>query len=222
MMKSKSIELSDYDDLQEGIAEINHAICRTRGGGFKVYVPHEHRYWEYASALEVARGRKIDLAVDIGCGFSALGPALCYQQPLATVVECDPSPAVREDRSNIESGMNLNLLSDGSALMDLSDTYDAVFSISVMEHIPQADQQAAWDKLISLVAPGGLLFVTVDYSEQIIFGTEGERETYYNPTMLKAIINTLVDAGFSIEWDLTYHGSFVKDYTFFRIIAERP
>ncbi len=55
---------------------------------------------------------------------------------------------------------------DGRALTYADDTFDAVFSVSVLEHIPDAGDIAALRELVRVVKPGGLVVVTTPYDLQ--------------------------------------------------------
>lgn len=224
MLTSKSIELSDYDELQDGVAAINYAICRTRGQNFDVYVPHEHRYWEYASALVAAKQfGEIKTALDVGCGLTALGPALGIEHG-CLVLEIDPDAGMIARREGLGRALGIDLKSETMALKDIDagrdydSGFDAVFCISVMEHIPEEDQEISWSALTDAVRPGGLLVVTVDYGRQEKWG-EGERVTYYVRKNIEEIVARLKGEFLLGDIDLTYHFDQVNDYTFFRFIA---
>ena len=51
-LKCKSIEPGDYEDLSRGLRDVYYAKARCDGLGANLYFPHEHRMWEYASAVE--------------------------------------------------------------------------------------------------------------------------------------------------------------------------
>jgi SAM-dependent methyltransferase len=53
---------------------------------------------------------------------------------------------------------------DGRALPYLSDTFDAAYSVSVLEHIPGDGDSVALAELIRVVRPGGRVVVTTPFS----------------------------------------------------------
>jgi len=62
-------------------------------------------------------------------------------------------------------------LQDGRALTYPDSSFDAAYSISVLEHIPDGGDSAAIRELIRVVRPGGVVVVTVPYDR-------GYRETF--------------------------------------------
>ncbi|HYT83154.1 MAG TPA: class I SAM-dependent methyltransferase [Gemmatimonadales bacterium] len=61
---------------------------------------------------------------------------------------------------------------DGRALTYADGSFDAAYSVSVLEHIPDHGDSAAIRELIRVVRPGGLVVVTVPYDDR------GYRETF--------------------------------------------
>ncbi len=55
---------------------------------------------------------------------------------------------------------------DGRALAYADASFDAAFSVSVLEHIPDSGDSIALRELIRIVRPGGLIVVTVPYDRQ--------------------------------------------------------
>ncbi len=60
---------------------------------------------------------------------------------------------------------------DGRALTYADDTFDAAYSVSVLEHIPDGGDTAALQELVRVIKPGGLVVVTVPYDLE-------DRETF--------------------------------------------
>ena len=89
---------------------------------------------------------------------------------------------------------------DGRALPYPDASFDAAFSVSVLEHIPDAGDSAALRELIRIVRPGGVVVVTVPYDRQyretFVSGPVYERapvasepvffERHYDPRTLAA------------------------------------
>lgn len=55
---------------------------------------------------------------------------------------------------------------DGRALTYADGSFDAAYSVSVLEHIPDRGDQAAIHELIRVVKPGGVVVVTVPYDRK--------------------------------------------------------
>lgn len=225
MLTSKSIELSDYDEIQRGIAAAYYANGMCLGAGLPIYIPHAHRMWEYGSALEALHDvPDVKKMLDVGCGHSLLGPAAHFLTG-AKLYEIDPKPEYGE-RAKVLNDLLGKYDFVPASILDTSDrlkeSVDAVFCISVLEHLPEAVQREAWMKLADMVAPGGLLVVTVDCWDEKA-GDPREREMMFTPDKVKRGMDWLVESGLVLgDVDLELHGAQVNDYTFFRIIARRP
>ena len=219
-MKSKSIELSDYKAQEAGTRAIRHAIASCVGQEIPIYFPHPHRLWEYGGAMQAyletfGSFRGGLQALDIGCGNSPLGPALELTTD-TTVTEIDPDIRLLAKRK----GTARRSFEVGDLLaLDGRGPYDAVFCISVIEHIEE--QVEAWNSLIQLVKPGGLLFVTTDFGEDHTkpWYADTERVAKYDPKRVANMGEWLTERGFTLDLDPTFYGPQVFDYTFFRWVA---
>jgi SAM-dependent methyltransferase len=186
--------------------------------------------WEYGSVVaallaafgEDLTGRRV---IDVGGGAGPLGPTLALRYG-CDVLDIDPSPnvaPVREPAVSLLSSMSHHYTFQPTNLFDVAGTYDGVFCISVMEHLPVEEQEAAWRKLASLVAPGGVLVATVDYGEPgVAWKNDDCRDTKIGPEELGHIVSWLEESGIELtDLDPTYHGAYVFDYTFFRLVGMR-
>lgn len=237
-MKSKCLELADYKELRAGggLSAYVQALSRCRGAGFDVYEPHEHRAWEYASALQAASHvtKKGRLAHNIGCGYTAFGVALLFQG--WTVDESDPASQVIAVEAPLMQWawervpeMSPSFIGEWDLSVrpekPIVSKYDGVFCISTIEHIPPSSQDQAWENLVAMVAPRGLLFVTTDVCETWKPGHE--RATYFSMDDVTKRVDWLREKGFQVDADLTYHGDLVDlgrgipPFTFYRIAATR-
>ena len=103
----------------------------------------------------------------------------------------------------------------------------AVFCLSVIEHVDDLDQFLY--HLSCLVAPGGLLFLTMDCCECGSHAADMEvgdpldrhhfhwmRQRMFGRADLRHVAETLLDHSFAWlgDRDLTYHGDHVYDYSF--------
>ncbi len=96
--------------------------------------------------------------------------------------------------------------------------FDAVVSISVIEHAPAEKQTSFFEKMLTLVNPGGLVAITTDFHP-----TKKNPESF-NDTDMLALYNVAHNEGF--DWfgdgyDYTYAGVFVKYYTFASMVLKR-
>lgn len=223
-MKSKSLEMSDYTEINEEVRSLLRTEAKFRGKGYTFNIPHQHRYWEYGSALASLREAGIEppaCILDVGCGHGPFGPWLAKLG--YCVDEIDPSPQVasRADLRAAMSGSDWAFAATPLMEFKTGAPYDAVFAISVMEHIAAPEQAAAWERLASLVAPGGLLFTTVDYG-RIDASNAPAREMIFSDHDVRHVVTQLTDLGFDFEEvDTEYHGDQVFDYTFFRIVGRK-
>lgn len=229
-MISKSLEPADYDDIKDGVRTLENGLAAILGGGFKTYIPHPHRRWEYGSAIEAyLRHFGLDTptrALDMGCGHGPLGPALVLTTG-ATIQEMDNDFRLRKTRQQLIEGLDLDPARISFEVGDLAVThlepYDAVFCISVIEHVPEEDQDDAWENLASLVKPGGLLVVTTDFgaSKDTPWTADSERNFKFDPERVLGVGRCLVSLGFNLQIEPAFNGPHVYDYTFFRWIARK-
>jgi 2-polyprenyl-3-methyl-5-hydroxy-6-metoxy-1,4-benzoquinol methylase len=221
-MLCKSVDPADYPDLTEGIAALSYASAWVRGKGFRLDFPHPHRTWEYASAYQAVGAAQSVL--DVGCGYSPLGPAFALAG--RTVIECDPDPRVIEARRKLEAvftarGQRYSAL-PLSATDDLP-TAEAVTCISVLEHLPEDQQRLAWARLAQATLPGGALFITLDIGVPQEQNHDTLRHTLFTIDDVPKLAGWLEQEGMTVnDLDLEYHGNQVFNYSFYRIIAHRP
>jgi len=207
---SKSIEQVDYDHIRDGLDDAYYAYAWMLGHGHPVAIPHEHRYWEYGSALQAWRDNgHFHTAIDVGCGFSLLGPALRLQHA-ASVYDVDPDENVAKFRPALAAALTPDYTFTRSTLVDTPEhQYDAVYCISVLEHMTGEEQEAAWRKLARMVAPGGLLFTTLDIGDVSTreWANDERRSSKFTPDDLPRSANYLTQEGLQYEpMDRTYHG----------------
>jgi SAM-dependent methyltransferase len=206
--------------------------------------------WEYGSALTAYHdtfGDKLTKAIEIGSGNSPFGAALAISSKACVKeVDCDTAPwgvkfvhdnenTTKKVQYRIDKAENslarqlyiplerLSFEAGDLRTIDTATKYDAVFCLSVIEHVLQEGQQEAWEHLADLVSPGGLLVVTTDFGpeEERPWAHDTERNVKFTPSKITCIADTLKERGFTLDLDLTYHGDQVYDYSFFRIIAQK-
>lgn len=97
--------------------------------------------------------------------------------------------------------------------------FDAVFCLSVIEHVPARDLQQFERDLVSLLKPGGLLVLTTDVGEKHPdeYHFHWMRERIYTPGGLAALAVVLAQTYHLRPLtppDFTWHGPTVYNYTF--------
>lgn len=179
MILSKVMQQSDYDELKSEYKEVQEVaeLC----GGWPA-VQHMHRMWEYSLVLRVLRTWLKDykdknniplVAADIGGGIGFTTPLLLVNKFAVAMYEPwlngNESAKFWEQVNNYRDKTipSHAVIEINYGLLSLRDRdrnhYDAVFCISTLEHI--RNYQSAWEDLLSMVKPGGLVFITTDYGE---------------------------------------------------------
>ena len=213
---SKTLDPADFDQLTEELAIVDQHFTRDRE-------QHPMRRWEYAMALracttwyDVTAKRPQGPVIDVG---GAGSPFWRMVNPYACTV-IDPD-------GGVDLAEHLRL---GGALAS------EVYCLSVLEHVEDLDRFLY--HLSCLVAPGGLLFLTMDYREQ-----EGPdtahfhwmRKRIFAPSSYLGLVGDFPDAHGFLDRDfqllggmdgrqpLIYHGPQVYDYTFASLaLVKRP
>lgn len=185
---SKTLDPADYRLLEPELKVVNQYWDTTQ---------HEHRRWEYAMALRAISvwqqsHHGLIHAVDVGGGGSPLSKML--NSVLGVSVEV------------VDPTVNLTLaehLHSGARLADV------VTCVSVLEHVE--DLSGFLYHLSCLVAPGGLLFLTMD-----CWNGRGEdtahfhwdRKRIFSMKAWRSVSGNAVQAGFDYlgDTDWLYHG----------------
>lgn len=234
-----SIHTDDWQFIQKGVDIAQQATRELKAAGVRIEIPTEFRWWEYGSAIQLVDyllevREKVDV-VDIGSGWGVVGPALILEYgKKVEVSEYEPDQMYWADRANCNAYLQRT---KGQEIyyhhFDLSNMpaqdYDAVFCISVMEHVPfPQPERGCWYELAKRVRPGGVLFMDCDLvPERKPFGS-------YRFDELRAHNYIMDEVKERVEWlkgfglkpigvpDFQYNGSVVHDFTFFRIAMRRP
>lgn len=226
----KCVENADYADIREGVAAVSRTVEYLHGAGVRIDIGHRHRFWEYGSAVQALLSVYNDTVpklhvLDVGSGCGAIGPTLSYAFN-TEVTECEPDPGLAQHRI----GCNEALRKSGHPELHVHlcgfgglppYQYDAVFSISVIEHLPKDLEKICWKELVDHLKPNGLLFVTVDcveYSNKpYVF--DNLRAQNFTTDMIAQRVKELESYGMVPmgKPDYQYKGPHVHDYTFFRI-----
>lgn len=195
---SKTLDPADYADLTVERVQVNRYFASEAP-------QHDHRKWEYALALRAFDqwgGRGSTRCVDVG----GAGSPFWRMLPVDNVRVIDP-----------HTGMDLaSYLASGPSLTP------AVFCLSVLEHVEDLDQFLY--HLSCLVAPGGLLVLTMDCCDCVLHDAVNpdqhhfhwmRRRIFTEPDRQRVLYEYLKrDFTHLGEYDALYHGHYVYDYSF--------
>lgn len=226
----KSLDPGDYADISSAVDAITHAVSILAKHDVRIDIGHPHRLWEYGSAFSVLQNMwdasqlpRLKV-LDVGSGCGALGPSLSYLAGLG-ITEAEPDPMFRYHRTACNLRLkelnkpSINVVAAGVENLP-QEEFDAVFCISVLEHVDRGIENQAWRNLMSRVKPNGVLFLTVDCvpdaNRHYVF--DNLRQTNYTPQMLAERASWIGEQFTPLgKPDFEYHGSHVHDYTFFRM-----
>ena len=122
---------------------------------------HPSKRWEYPWALHRARLATGSRVLDAGCGASIFPVNLGMLQLKVAALDWS-LPHLRQTRSNPQLTYVRGIMQH----MPFADNaFDAVFCISVIEHLPIQEMIPALEELARVLKPGGRLLLTTDYAE---------------------------------------------------------
>lgn len=216
MIYSKTLEEYDYGLMTEPEHIDNVA-------GILSDVPHRlehpHRRWEYGIVLRALRQNATITVLDVGGGGSIFAPAagMLGMEP----IQVDPEPygewALQQAK---KLRMPLPYIQTDFFGFTTRRMFDAVVSISTLEHV--GNDELFFAKMLSYVKPGGLLAMTVDFyptGEALMYP---EHLRTYNKERLMELRNQAYDFRFfGDEYDYTYRGANVNNYTFASMVLCR-
>lgn len=131
---------------------------------------HPSKRWEYPWALQragVAPGRRV---LDVGCGASIFPVYLARRGLEVTALDLAPPSGL--DRRH---GVNVDYVrGDMGRLPFATGSFDAIFCISVIEHLGFGAMRAALAELHRVLRPAGRLLLTTDYYD------DAEAEIWYD------------------------------------------
>ncbi len=145
---------------------------------FQFFTSHYPRVFEYSWLLEQLRGAKDKKVLDIGAGVCPLPICLAHWGNKVVTVDAH---TIKRDFKNVENWNEWGYLDysethpriqshnqDFSFFGDKSSSYDAIYSISVIEHMPRKIRLGILRQASKLLRPGGELLLTID----LVPGTE--------------------------------------------------
>ncbi|WP_438862183.1 class I SAM-dependent methyltransferase [Paractinoplanes aksuensis] len=120
---------------------------------------HVKQHWkvdERAAFLDRLRAAEARTLLEVGCGTGQ--DSLHFQQQGLAVTAVDLSPAMveRARAKGLEA-----FVRDVRALDFAESTFDAVYSLNTLLHVPNAELDAALAAIRQVLAPGGLFFLGV-------------------------------------------------------------
>ena len=211
---SKTLDPTDFEQLTDELAVVDRYFTSARE-------QHPLRRWEYALALRAATTWRAQ-ATPHSIGWADVGGAGSpFHRMLTELLDVDPtlprSGRIIDPDLPINSCTLAEHLAQGAALREL------VFCLSVLEHVEDLDQFLY--HLSCLVAPGGLLFLTLDYCDALV--DDWPEDRYHFHWMRRRIANQYgwrlggaevltQQHSFSLlgDHDWTYHGDHVFNYSF--------
>ena len=229
MIISRSLRLEDYQELAKEAAFVDE-IQAQAGSPHPVHPQHAHRRWEYAlaqRALKDTFGDRTNILVgDFGCGIGLWTPialALGHQVKAYEIwAYGDEEWFVMQQIENVTRGMNLapNFEMRHVAIGSLGDAdrdFDAVYCISTLEHIQE--ERRAFDDLCKSVRPGGLLFLTMDFSnvESEVVMANNSFQRMYSERLLGRLAGYAKENGLGLlggKSDWAYTVPLVHHYSF--------
>lgn len=225
-----TVKEEDYSDIFEGVQSVKGATIWFQQHGARIEIGHPHRFWEYGSAVQALLSLEPELmqhlhVLDIGAGYGALGPTLAKKFH-TNVIECEPDLNCISARSVVNKLLSSNggrqILAMPAGFENLPEgKFDAVFCISVIEHLPSAVEKNCWAEMAKRVKDNGLLFVTLDCVEYagVSYTFDNLRAQNFTLAMIKERFDKIVEMGFVPmgKPDFEYYGAAVYDYSFFRM-----
>ncbi len=221
-----TVQMSDYNAIDEGVKLVQKYAGLLQADGINIQIPHPHRWWEYGSGVQLLLNKFRDVkgldVLDMGAGWSPLGPTLAFLDQKVT--ECEPDAGCRFGRDRINTLLKLGnhpemrLLPNGIENIPDDRAYDAVFCVSVLEHLPVLEEALAWNRLGVFVKKGGILYITVDcvHDKNRSYVMDNMRATKYTVEDIKNRVSWLTSCGFrpmGVE-DYKFHGPMVFDIPF--------
>lgn len=191
--QAMSLPLSKYYDPNKDLPELAEELAVVDEHFTKDSPQSEHRRWEYALALRAENTWRKTTGKDIYIGYDVGGAGSPFYRMASVGLVVDPNAPAPGDYT-LE-----NFVTPGTELASM------VTCLSVLEHVEDLDQFLY--HLSCLVAPGGLLFLTMDCCgcEGKLYHTpendphhfNGMRNRIFTPGLLHTVAWTLEDLHFT-------------------------
>ena len=165
---------------------------------------HPSKRWEYPWALERAELASGSRVLDAGCGASIFPIYLASTKHRTTAFDVQVPRGL--DRLH---GVFVQYIQGDLAALPLADScFDAIFCISVIEHLGESSVLSALQELKRVLRPGGRLLLTTDYYEdaEAPLWYEGPDRRFrvdwkvFDRARLQRLLDNAI--GFEVEGDL--------------------
>ena len=209
---SKVLDIKDYLKFTEHlaiapvIAKLNHTYR----------YEHEHRKWEYGMALRYLLQNDIKTVLDVGGGGSILAPMLSIYGFEVTQLDLDSGEKEVEYQNQFLENKIKFIYGDFSEDLAL-DKYDAVVSISVIEHVKK--DRLFFSNLLKHARK--IVFITTDFHPSGKAFSDAHLRTYNSNSIYDLVSNVEFPFIFT-DYDpkYSYKGNFVYEYSFASIALE--
>ncbi|MFO7963001.1 MAG: class I SAM-dependent methyltransferase [Desulfobacterales bacterium] len=182
----------DLDEMQEPffrkvLQDLEHLVSLE-----SVSYLHPSKQWEYPWAMEQSCLTAGSRVLDAGCGASIFPIYLAHEAFRVSAVDLNP-PAGLDERH----GVRVNYaVGDMTRLPWKNDVFDAVFCISVIEHLDVMNMPAALQEIRRVLKENGRLLLTTDFfaDRNAKLRYEGPGEAFdvdwnfFDPKMLEEVV----------------------------------
>lgn len=215
---SKTADEADYaaSDTYQHIKNMQSMLDGAHNGWLT-----EYRRWEYGVVLQALRENGAQTVLDVGGGSSIFAASAIWCGMDVKVVDPDDYAAMFEEQSR-RIGKTVPFIHQDFFDFQSDDQYDAVVSISTIEHVPE--DLSFFKKLLTLVKPGGLVALTTDFHPSGSVMTGGHLRTY-NAERLTDFIQYARNAGFEVYGGAADYSRFEPNvlgvYSFASLVMKR-
>jgi len=221
-IQSKTADELDYTNMQQAYMQVQTAYQRLKEKT-RIDIPHPARFWEYTSLIHCVNDYFEDecfSALDIGSGFSLIGPMLIERGWDVTEIDSYTSypdhPYIGKTRASL--GITWHDFTAFKLDRFKEKTFDLITSISVLEHCSVEEIENTLKNARRIITDGGMFFLTVDIVPESS-GWSSTRQQEFSLHDWNNMLERIQSSDFELQGgtpDLDYHGNFVHDYTFAR------
>lgn len=138
---------------------------------YSIYMRWGIRKLEYAFALSnLPPGNQLRL-LDVGSGVTILPHVLARMGHQVDALDpAEDWPLRKSEIAHLYNAFyecDVHYINDFIYTLETEETYDSIISISVLEHLPEAELKETIQKIFWLLRPGGTLIMTLDYCPRV-------------------------------------------------------